>query len=1280
MSQIKLLTFNGDGLGDKTKLGKTLNWAKRFKPDIILLQETHCCETRLDWYKELWDGECLHSIGSSNCKGASILLSSKLDYNIINSTIDTEGRYVVVDIIIQDKKFIIGVYYGPNIDCPDGLQEYLNFLIPNDNQQVIAGGDYNFVLNVAMDKQGGRPRTHEKSKNLMLDWCENHDMMDIWRIKHPLLKEYTWRSRFPPYVYERLDFFITSNSICNITDDCVIKPGFRSDHRPMILNISTSENIRGPGFWKFNTSLLSDKKYTTLIKKTIQNAVLENQGSDPNLLLDTVKCRIRGASIKYSSYIKRKNKDDFDTWNRELVKLEIELPTVIGDDNINTMIKSINEIKDKIENFINKETARAAFRSRAQYYEEGEKSTKYFYSLEQSNREKKTISKLQSPHGILTDSREILEEEVRFYKKLYTSNINEYNKSTCSKVYNRFFLKEHTQLKEDERNLLTIDIEENEVFTILKSFNDNKCPGSDGLPKEFYIYFWEDIKDILLNSFQYSLDTGSLSIDQRKGIISLIPKKGKDSTNLANWRPLTLLNTDYKTLAKLFAYRFKNLLPSIIKDDQTGFIPNRYIGCNITRLLDSIDHCTEHNIEAMIVSIDFQKAFDSMEWEFVYKAMEYYGFPKKFIQWIKIMYININSCVVNNGHISNLFSPSRGVRQGCPLSPYLFVIGAEILAEYIRRCQDIPAIPISKKYTNISQYADDTSIITIRNNKVLRKIFEILEEFETISGLKVNVGKTQIMPVGANLNNISELAGFNICKEMCVLGIILSCCKKDIMLANYTPVMNKINNCLQIWNQRQLSLFGRIEIAKTLGISRLIYIMTLLPSPGTDYLNKIEKNLLKFIWKYKTPKIRSTVIKKQKDLAGAGMIDIKLKEKCIKLSWLPRLIYCSGVWKEDVLDILSINEDTVEYFLQGNIKEADLPIKLKNRTLWYESFKAWCSINYKKPEDIYHINDILNNNIWYNSNLKINNKITFWKQWYKAGIRKIQDLVNPNSADLYSWLELSTKYNLNGNFLNYYSIISTIPETWKQIIKEVFHSRNDIDQQYESSLNTVLFTSPKPVGTLYKILVNNYNDQPQDRVDRWSVDLNCELDNIEWYSVIYDSYSCTNSVYLRSFIYKFAMRAIYPNYLLHKMKLSQSPLCPKCGQSNETIMHMFWECPTTKIFWRDILSWIKKILKVKIPYSKSVILIFMELDVDITMYKLIILILTLCKLLIYHNVNSPHPITLNRVLAEIFKYEKIERYNATAKKVMQKHIDKWHSLHRLALERELDLELSANNN
>jgi hypothetical protein len=192
-----------------------------------------------------------------------------------------------------------------------------------------------------------------------------------------------------------------------------------------------------------------------------------------------------------------------------------------------------------------------------------------------------------------------------------------------------------------------------------------------------------------------SLDNGKFSVSQRQGLITCIPKEGKAKHFLRNWRPITLLNVDFKIASACIANRIKPILRNIISETQNGFIKGRCIG-ECTRLLyDLIDKLEEGDIPGLLLLIDFEKAFDTVEWSFIEQTLQSYGFGPSLQQWIKVFYCDIRSAVTNNGHVSELFSLGRGFRQRVPLSPYLFTLVLELLSAAIKNDPEITGVRIN---------------------------------------------------------------------------------------------------------------------------------------------------------------------------------------------------------------------------------------------------------------------------------------------------------------------------------------------------------------------------------------------------------------------------------------------------------------------------------------------------------------------------------------------------------------------------------------------------------
>ena len=311
-------------------------------------------------------------------------------------------------------------------------------------------------------------------------------------------------------------------------------------------------------------------------------------------------------------------------------------------------------------------------------------------------------------------------------------------------------------------------------------------------------------------------------------------------------RPISLLNTDYRILAKILATRLKKVLPFIIHEDQTEFLKGRYIGENIRMFIDSIDFGRKYSIWGIVFSIDFEKAFDSIEWNFLDICLTKFGFGCTFKSMIKMMYNDIESCVINNGYSSSVFTLQRGVRQGCPLSPYLFLIGAEILGIMFRQSTQIEGIKFKGNEVRISKYADYTLIYLEATELNLSNCFDILSLYSNISGLKINVNKSKIVRFGVLCNHLTVEWVDNV---IYYLGINIPVdFLSDIYSINFEAKIKEAKTLVKLWNCRKLTVLGKIKVNKSLVIPKFVCLSSTLPDPPDSFFVTLQKMCFNFLW------------------------------------------------------------------------------------------------------------------------------------------------------------------------------------------------------------------------------------------------------------------------------------------------------------------------------------------------------------------------------------------------------------------------------------------------
>ena len=265
------------------------------------------------------------------------------------------------------------------------------------------------------------------------------------------------------------------------------------------------------------------------------------------------------------------------------------------------------------------------------------------------------------------------------------------------------------------------------------------------------------------------------------------------------------------------------MIKKVIHSDQTGFIKGRSIHDNLRIIQDVIDYSKRDGTGGILVALDFKAAFNSIEHHFIWYALRCFGFGDSFIRWIKLLYNGNMLAVLNNGYTSEWFEPKRGIMQGCPISGMLFNLAVELLAIKVRHQVSIRGVMINNIEIKISQYADDATIFV--NVESVGELVDQLRQFGEASGLDLNVSKSQLMWLGKDRHKRERVCGISAAGRVKILGTWFSsteCCASQ----NLNPIISQIQNTVNRWSQRDLSLKGRITVCKSLLISKLVYVMS----------------------------------------------------------------------------------------------------------------------------------------------------------------------------------------------------------------------------------------------------------------------------------------------------------------------------------------------------------------------------------------------------------------------------------------------------------------------
>ena len=802
------------GAGDATKR-RALFQYHRNNCDLLILQETHSCKEYENIWKAEWGGDIIFAHGTTQARGVAVLMVKGMRNSITNVYTD-EGRTIIFDIQQNEQKFTIVAVYAPNDDCPVYFENIRNIL-RNRGEQKILVGDFNLVLDVALDRKDTY-HNNNKAKEVVEDLMEEFCLKEIWRIRNGEDKEYSWFKRGNIQKASRIDFMLVSAGLDQKVEYITYISSIKTDHRAIYCVIKIYQYERGVGYWKFNNKLLQDKQFLDLMNVELENCYQSSGQKSPIMRWEIIKRRIKKVATKYARAKVSEENLVIANLSEKVNEYETRFPLTEEEDKLYTQTKL--DLEEKIMD----KTRASMFRSKVQWFEEGEKNTKYFFALEKARYNAKTCYKIigQDDQEIEEPS-EILKVQHSYYQTLY-----EEDKHVQFNLQNTYglYVPEHIKLQQDQQ-LQIQDYEE-----AIKKMNNNKTPGQDGIPVDFYKVFWSKLKVPFNLMAMENYKNGVLHDTARQGILNLIPKANKDTRYVKNLRPITLLNTDYKIIEKAIANKMLPALEHLIHKDQRGFMKDRRISVNIRKMLDIMHYADREDLEAVVLSLDFVKCFDKCSFSILHGSLDFFGFGNIVKAWTKILYKDYQVKIQNNGYFSQLINIQKGVHQGGCCSSVYFLVIAEILALALRENKEIDAITVQDIRNLLNQFADDMDICSFANKKSLTAIFNQLESFRLQSGFQLSYDKTTLYRIGslkhssAKLYEISQVKWSN--QDIQVLGVTIA--HEDIVNKNYQNIVEKSKHILNSWKNRGFCLLGKVQVVNTLIASLFVHKMMVLPT------------------------------------------------------------------------------------------------------------------------------------------------------------------------------------------------------------------------------------------------------------------------------------------------------------------------------------------------------------------------------------------------------------------------------------------------------------------
>lgn len=873
---LNLFNWNVRGLHNPAKRRTVAKLIADLKCNIVCLQET-----KLEMMDIILVAESVGARFSDNFvykpaagSRGGILIACSDDFSVepLLSIPDEFSITATITDKSNNASWSITAVYGPQ-NTPDKLRflTELAALKPLVLKEWLVLGDFNLIC-----------KAEEKSNTnvnfrLMGQFRNTIDLLEMRDL--PLCgKKFTWSNERAGTTLTRIDRMLISNDWELRYPQYQLSPASSavSDHSPLLLkkmDVKVFKGFRFEAYWLKLQDI--DEVVSLSWNKPLASA-------EPVRRLHAKLARTALALKRWEKKIKSASNLAFNVENEVIFNLDLAMEE-----------RELSEAEWSLRRKLKARLlgiaamGRIAWRQRSRItkIKASDASSKLFHLRANGRRRKNHIPSLQSQNGAVTDHK--LKEEIL---------LNHFKSLMGTRDSGRLTIN-WAQLQHPTADLqhLELPFTEDEIKGAVFDLHDEKAPGPDGFIGKFFKRFWSLIKDDLVAAVHqlFCLRGGNWRLLNSAHIV-LLPKSTA-ARCASDFRPVSLIHSFAKIFCKLLANRLGPELQKLISCTQSAFIQGRSIQDNFLYVQNTIKNAYKKNIPLVFLKLDFAKAFDSVHWPYLIDVMKAYGFGQRWRDIICQLLASSSSRILLNGCPGPAFTHLKGLRQGDPLSPMLFILAMDPLLRMLDAATArglLEPIPQNAVRMRASLYADDAAIFVSPNHSQIMATLSILEAFGNISGLKINPAKCVAYPIRCHQVELQSMlpdfegpVGSFPCKY---LGLPLSF--RRLRRIDLQPFLDKGAGRMSIWKGKLLNRTGRLDLINSVLSATITFFLTSF-APSGWFTRKFDKLRRNFLWNADEEAhggkclVNWKMICAPKNVGGLGIKDIQAFGRALRLRW-----------------------------------------------------------------------------------------------------------------------------------------------------------------------------------------------------------------------------------------------------------------------------------------------------------------------------------------------------------------------------------------------------------